>query len=70
MKQRNLSFQTFIILLIICILPQNITSQKWNNKKAAVALTYDDGLNVHLDIVVPTLDLAGFKGTFYHPGNA
>lgn len=70
MKQRNLSFKTFIILLIICILPQNITSQKWNNKKAAVALTYDDGLNVHLDIVVPTLDLAGFKGTFYIPGNA
>ena len=37
----------------------------WNGRKAAVALTYDDGLNVHLDKVVPALDSAGLKGTFY-----
>jgi len=37
----------------------------WNGKKAAVVLTYDDSLNVHLDTVVPALDARGFKGTFY-----
>ncbi|WP_010664770.1 polysaccharide deacetylase family protein [Marinilabilia salmonicolor] len=49
------------------------TDQKegpWNNHKAAVVLTYDDALNVHLDNVVPALDAAGMKGTFYVPGNA
>jgi peptidoglycan/xylan/chitin deacetylase (PgdA/CDA1 family) len=38
---------------------------KWNGYKSAVVLTYDDALNVHLDNVVPALDSAGFKGTFY-----
>jgi sialate O-acetylesterase len=42
----------------------------WNNHQCAVVLTYDDGLNVHLDKVIPVLDSLGFKGTFYIPGNA
>ncbi|MFO8001795.1 MAG: polysaccharide deacetylase family protein [Marinilabilia sp.] len=42
----------------------------WNGYHSAVVLTYDDGLNEHLDIVVPTLDSAGLKGSFYIPGNA
>lgn len=46
------------------------TKGPWNNHKAAVVLTYDDALNVHLDNVVPALDAAGMKGTFYVPGNA
>jgi len=37
----------------------------WNGKKAAVVLTYDDGLNVHLSNSVPALDSVGLKGTFY-----
>jgi sialate O-acetylesterase len=37
----------------------------WNNKRSAVVLTYDDGLNVHLSNAVPALDSVGFKGTFY-----
>ena len=37
----------------------------WNGKKAAVVLTYDDALEVHLDNVIPELDRKGFKGTFY-----
>ncbi len=37
----------------------------WNNKKAAVVLTYDDALNVHLTNAIPTLNAAGIKGTFY-----
>ena len=40
----------------------------WNGKKCAVSLTYDDGLNVHLDRVIPALDSMGMKGTFYLTG--
>lgn len=42
----------------------------WNGKRAAVVLTYDDALNVHLDHAVPALDSLGFKGTFYLIGNS
>jgi len=37
----------------------------WHNKKCAVVLTYDDGLNVHLTNAIPALDSFGLKGTFY-----
>ena len=37
----------------------------WNGKPAAICLTYDDALNVHLDNVVPSLDSLGLKATFY-----
>lgn len=40
------------------------------NKKAAVCLTYDDGLDCHIDIAQPALDQFGFKGTFYCTGNS
>ena len=46
------------------------TEKVWNGYKSAVVLTYDDGLNVHLDKAIPALDKAGFKGTFYIQGNA
>ena len=41
------------------------SAQSWNGKKAAVVLTYDDALNVHLDNAIPVLDSLGLKGTFY-----
>jgi sialate O-acetylesterase len=37
----------------------------WHGRKAAVVLTYDDALDVHLDNVVPALDSLGLKATFY-----
>lgn len=37
----------------------------WNGKNAAVVLTYDDALHVHLTHAVPALDSVGLKGTFY-----
>ena len=40
----------------------------WHDKKCAVALTYDDALNVHLDHAVPILDSLGLKATFYLSG--
>ncbi|WP_155825708.1 polysaccharide deacetylase family protein [Hirschia maritima] len=36
-----------------------------NGAKAAIALTYDDGVNSQLDTAVPTLNEANLKGTFY-----
>ncbi len=65
----------FSILSIISL--QNINAQAqnnesaWpNNKKAAICLTFDDGLDCHLDIAVPLLDSFNVKGTFYCTGNS
>jgi peptidoglycan-N-acetylglucosamine deacetylase len=64
----------FICCMLLC-LPLSSNSQNsdvraWNHKKCAICLTYDDGLNVHLDKVIPQLDSMNFKGTFYIPGNS
>jgi peptidoglycan/xylan/chitin deacetylase (PgdA/CDA1 family) len=48
--------------------PQNTSS--WNGKQCAVVLTYDDAIDVDLDNVVPALDSAGLKGTFYLIGSS
>lgn len=41
----------------------------WPGKyKAAVCLTYDDGLDSHLDVAIPALDSFNLKGTFYCTG--
>jgi peptidoglycan/xylan/chitin deacetylase (PgdA/CDA1 family) len=42
-----------------------VAQTPWNNKRAAVVLTYDDGIDGHLDKVMPALDTFGLKGTFY-----
>jgi sialate O-acetylesterase len=44
--------------------PEN-ANNLWQGKKAAVVLTYDDALDVHLDNAVPVLNSLGLKGTFY-----
>jgi peptidoglycan-N-acetylglucosamine deacetylase len=59
-----------IIFLLSFILPMSSIGQPWNGYPCAVVLTYDDGLNVHLDKVIPALDAAGLKGTFYAEGRA
>lgn len=62
---------TFLLLIIVCsAYAQSKKEAPWNNKKCAVVLTYDDGLNVHLDNAIPLLDSLKFKGTFYVPGHA
>lgn len=40
-------------------------NRPWNHHKAAVVLTYDDALDVHLNNVIPALDSLGMKATFY-----
>lgn len=62
-------------ILIICLLLTAFVSSAqnktpWKNKKCAVALTYDDALNIHLDKVIPALDSVGLKGTFYLTGSS
>jgi peptidoglycan-N-acetylglucosamine deacetylase len=54
-----------LTLLISLFLYSCTSNAQWKGKQAAVALTYDDALNVHLDKVIPQLDSFGFKGTFY-----
>jgi len=57
-----------IFLLVVVLSSQLVFSQfnpAWRGKKAAVVLTYDDALNVHLDNAIPLLDSLGLKGTFY-----
>jgi peptidoglycan-N-acetylglucosamine deacetylase len=64
------------ILWIVCIsLLLNFNGSKkeetaWKNKECAVVLTYDDALNVHLDMVLPVLDTVNIKATFYVYGNS
>ena len=42
---------------------------RWpHGKKAAIVLTYDDSLRSQLDIAIPQLNEAGFKGTFFLNG--
>lgn len=44
---------------------------RWPGKaKAAVCLTFDDGLDCHLDKAAPMLEKYGFRGTFNCTGNS
>lgn len=45
-------------------------AQVWKGKSCAVVLTYDDAIDVDLDNVVPALDSAGLRGTFYLIGSS
>lgn len=58
-----------LLLIPVC---SNLHAQNtgdWNNKKAAVALTYDDALTEQLENAVPLLDSLDLKATFYLTGN-
>jgi peptidoglycan/xylan/chitin deacetylase (PgdA/CDA1 family) len=56
----------YLFLFTLLVVFTNVTAQvPWNGKKCAVALTYDDALNVHLDHAIPALDSLGLLGTFY-----
>ena len=62
-------------LLLLSVVPVRTAAASepfpWpNGTKAAVVLTYDDGMDTHLDHAVPDLDKAGLKGTFFVPGHS
>lgn len=42
----------------------------WNHRQCAVALTYDDAIDIDLDNVLPALDSLGLKATFYLIGSS
>lgn len=57
-----------LLIIFFCCLQNPATAQtgnQWNKKRAAVVLTYDDALFVHLKNVVPALDSLSLKATFY-----
>ncbi len=44
----------------------NVSAEPWGpGYRAAVSLTYDDGIPNHLDIAIPMLEEYGFRGSFY-----
>lgn len=53
------------ILVLVSSLAVGEEAKDWNDKRAAVVLTYDDSLNVHLDKVIPALNKRRLRGTFY-----
>ena len=55
-------------LLTITTITFGQNSSEWQNKKCAVALTYDDALDVDLDNAIPILDSLALKATFYLSG--
>ena len=56
-----------IILFVISgfLISKAQTKHLNNSKKAIICLTYDDGLESQLTTVLPQLDSASFKGTFF-----
>ena len=68
----------FLIFFYSCedpVLNQAVTADssgfQWpGGRKTAVCLTYDDGLDCHLDVVQPVLDKFNFKGSFYCTGKS
>jgi sialate O-acetylesterase len=74
------NFRFFFIFSSFLFLFTGATAQKtaydsldtgfnWpDGHRAAVCLTYDDGLDCHLDIAQKALDDFGFKGSFYCTG--
>lgn len=63
--------------LALLLLPAGISKVRaqadfrWpGGASAAVCLTYDDGLDCHLDVAAPALERHGFRGTFYVTGNS
>jgi len=61
--------RTYLLFCFLCFIlsahAQQPQLKRWHGKKAAVVLTYDDALEVHLDNALPVLDSLGLKATFY-----
>lgn len=68
------AYSSLIIFLFLMPLMAQESGQgefTWpEGRKAAVCLTYDDGLDCHLDVAIPALDQHQLKGSFYCTGYA
>jgi peptidoglycan/xylan/chitin deacetylase (PgdA/CDA1 family) len=57
-------------VLLAALAPHAHAQIAWpKGKVAAVVLTYDDALHSQLDVAIPQLNAAGFKGTFFLDGD-
>jgi len=69
-EHRGIKKILVVVAFSLCLSIQ-VTAQStypWNNKKAAVVLTYDDAIDQHLDNAIPLLDSLGLKASFYITG--
>jgi peptidoglycan/xylan/chitin deacetylase (PgdA/CDA1 family) len=64
---RQITLAALALLTVAAAQAQIATRpESWpGGRKAAIALTYDDALKSQLDIAIPQLEAAGFKGTFF-----
>ena len=61
---------TLLVILLVTICPLAHAQIEWpKGKVAAIVLTYDDALHSQLDVAIPQLDAARFKGTFFLDGD-
>ena len=74
LEDERLIMKTFVFLFLFNIFAMQIHAQDnffWpHHVKAAVCLTYDDGLDCHLDTARVDLNQQHLKGTFYCPGKS
>lgn len=62
----NLALFTWLVLAAMPTVNNNTAEFKWpNGAKAAICLTYDDGLPSHIHTVAPALKQYGLRATFY-----
>jgi len=69
----SLALNICVIMSILNLLALSNSYAQVNNshpQKCIVCLTYDDGLDIDLDNVIPALDSLGLKATFYVPVNS
>lgn len=60
----------FTAILLVTISAHAHAQMSWpKGRTATVVLTYDDALRSHLDVAIPQLDTAAFKGTFFLDGD-
>jgi peptidoglycan/xylan/chitin deacetylase (PgdA/CDA1 family) len=58
-----------VVLIVFAFAMPAAAQAPWpRGKTAAIVLTYDDALSSQLDIAIPQLDAARFKGTFFLSG--
>jgi peptidoglycan/xylan/chitin deacetylase (PgdA/CDA1 family) len=64
-RRRVVRFGAGLSLAALGCAPVGSISPYGEGRRAAVSLTYDDGLTSQLDNAVPQLDARGMKGTFF-----
>ncbi|MDO7852149.1 polysaccharide deacetylase family protein [Hymenobacter convexus] len=70
MKSPTLALAASFLTAGAAVAQTSPAPNQWNGKPCAVVLTYDDAIDVDLDNVVPALDSAKFRGTFYLIGSS